>query len=162
MNSRKLLAAYLAACLTLAALAALPAAGAPPRRRVTWQRARQGPQTPAYATAAAAVLTASPTVAGGGYDAALAAVNGWRAMMGRPPLAWSPDLAGWAARNVIAGGNFHTVLAPGAGQVAANTGDPVAAVRMWLASPAHAAILLNATGVIGISASPGGMTANAR
>lgn len=157
MNSRKLLAAYLAACLTLAALAALPAAGAPPRRRVTWQRARQGPQTPAYATAAA-VLTASPTVAGDGYGAALAAVNGWRAMMGRGPLAWSPDLAGWAARNV----GVHGVMAPGAAQCQAWCSDPVAAVRMWIASPAHASILLNATQVIGIGASAGGFTANAR
>jgi uncharacterized protein YkwD len=124
---------------------------------VTWQRARQGPQPPAYAIAAA-VLTASPTVAGDGYGAALAAVNGWRAMMGRGPLAWSPDLAGWAARNV----GVHGVIAPGAGQCWASVSDPVAAVRMWIASPAHAAILLNATQTIGISVSPGGMTANAR
>lgn len=161
---RKTLAAYLAACATLAALAAFPAssAGGPPRRRVVYRYpVQQGPQQPRPGVVAAtAVLAASPTVlpTGGGYDAALAAVNGWRLAHGRGPLAWSPDLAGWASRNA----GVHGVMAPGASQCQAWCSDPVTAVRQWIASPAHASILLNATQVIGIGASAGGFTANAR
>jgi uncharacterized protein YkwD len=86
-------------------------------------------------------------------------VNAERARNGRGPLAWSASLAGYAASN---GGVHQPGSSGGAGQCWSSTADPVVAVRQWLASPPHRAILLGASAETGMSRCASGMTCNAR
>lgn len=100
--------------------------------------------------------------ASGDYAGALAVINGARARHGLHPLAWSAQLASWAAANVANQRYPHQVMAPGAGQCVAFVSDPVQAAYQWLGSAAHWGILSSAVSEIGISACPGGLTCNAR
>lgn len=142
-----------------------------PAPQATWRYASQ----PAPATYAPAAYYASsqPTYqhasyvreassSAGSYQDAMNIINAARLAAGRPPLPYDPNLAAWASRNIANPSYPHNVMAPGAGQCTAFVSDPATAARQWIASPAHYAILMNATQSIGISASPGGMTANAR
>lgn len=134
------------------------------RQAPTYQAPAVAYQAPGYAQPQA-FAPAPPAAApsGGGYAEALALLNQERALRGRPPLGWSADLAGWAASNFGGPSNPHQVLAPGAGQCQAWCGDAVTAMRQWLASPPHFAILMNATTSVGVSSDrAGGFTANAR
>lgn len=88
----------------------------------------------------------------------LAALNAWRAAHGRHPIGWDASLASWAAANT----GIHTVRAPSSSQCWAGTRSLTVALRMWQASPPHAAILLNATVAVGASPCPSGATCNAR
>lgn len=99
-------------------------------------------QAPRVASYYAAAPTAIQTTTGD----VLAPVNAERARHGLRPLAFDANLAAWAASNNRAQGARglgHHVQC-GAWQCAA-VGTPTAqaAVAMWMASPAHRAILLN-------------------
>lgn len=133
-----------------------------PPGRVVYYRAVPPPvaYVPVYQAAPQpAPLAPTYQAAGGGYAAALAVINGARASAGRGPLAWSATLAAYAASNT---GVHAPGSSGGAGQCWAGVADPVAAARMWLGSPAHWAILVNATTEVGISTCPTGVTCNAR
>lgn len=116
-----------------------------------------------YVQAAPATVTyqATQTITYQGDDPAsfLAALNAHRARYGRGPVGWDPNLAAWAASNngVHAAHSMHGR----AGQCWAGTRSYMHALRMWIASPAHNAILLNATSAVGCSPCPTGMTLNA-
>jgi uncharacterized protein YkwD len=150
MNRRTLTAVALALTLT-----------APAEAGCRWRAARARQACPPLwqAQPAAPPLATPQTASQGDYGAALAIVNAERARNGRGPLAWSASLAGYAASN---GGVHQPGSSGGAGQCWAGVSDPVQAVRMWLNSPPHRAILLGASGECGLSRCPSGMTANAR
>jgi len=94
-----------------------------------------------------------------GPAAFLASLNAWRAMNGRGPLQWDSNLAAYAATN----SGVHSPGSSGGGsQVWAGVRSYSHALQMWISSPAHRAILLNATSSIGVSLCPSGTTANAR
>ena len=89
----------------------------------------------------------------------LSALNLWRAQHGRGPLRWDAGLAAYAASN---GGVHAQGSSGGAMQCWAGTSSLTAALGLWQRSGAHAAILLNASSVIGAARCPSGSTANAR
>lgn len=89
----------------------------------------------------------------------LAALNAYRAMAGRPALSWDSNLAAWAAANSRWP---HGTTAPGAGQCSARTVSYQEALRQWINSPPHQAILMGATTCVGVSPCAFGMTVNAR
>jgi uncharacterized protein YkwD len=87
----------------------------------------------------------------------LALVNQHRANHGLAPVGWSQDAANMAATN-------NAVHAPHSiygSQVWAGASDFVSAFNMWVASPAHNAILLGARSAIGVARCLTGCTANA-
>ena len=87
----------------------------------------------------------------------LALVNQHRANHGLAPVGWSQDAANMAATN-------NAVHAPHSiygSQVWAGASDFVSAFNMWVASPAHNAILLGARSAIGVARCVTGCTANA-
>ena len=112
-------------------------------------------------TAPVAAAAGAPSALAGDYSPAgfLAALNAYRAMAGRPALSWDSSLAGWGAANSIWP---HGTTAPGAGQCSARTTSYQEALRQWINSPPHQAILLGATTCIGVSPCAFGMTANAK
>jgi hypothetical protein len=98
------------------------------------------------------------SAAGGEAGVFLASLNGWRAMNGRGPVGWDSTLAAYAATN----GGVHAPGSSGGGsQTWAPTPSLTRALSMWIASPAHAAILLNAV-TVGASPCATGSTCNAR
>jgi uncharacterized protein YkwD len=106
------------------------------------------------------VATPAPAYGSTAEQAAfLAELNAVRARHGRGPLAWDPTLAAYAASNA---GIHQPGTNGGAGQCWSGLRSPVAALRQWLASPAHLAILLSARSSVGCSVCPSGCTANAR
>lgn len=137
-------------------------APAPVRYVVVYQAPAPAAYTPAPAAEAPAqVQPPAPAQWSPGDEAAafLAALNQWRAWHGRHPLSWDVALAGYAASNA---GVHAPGSSGGASQCWAGTSSLMAALEMWKASPAHAAILLNATTSVGASPCPTGATANAR
>lgn len=118
------------------------------------------PQVPAKVQPApqAPQLTPAPVGYYGAAGDALALINAARMARGLQALPFSSTLAAYAASNnaVHAAGSSG-----GAGQCWAGVTDPVSAARMWLVSPPHLAILMNATTAIGIANCPSGVTANA-
>lgn len=87
----------------------------------------------------------------------LALVNQHRANHGLAPVGWSQDAANMAATN-------NAVHAPHSiygSQVWCGASDFVSAFNMWVASPAHNAILLGARSAIGVARCITGCTANA-
>ena len=87
----------------------------------------------------------------------LALVNQHRANHGLAPVGWSQDAANMAATN-------NAVHAPHSiygSQVWAGASDFVSAFNLWVASPAHNAILLGARSAIGVARCLTGCTANA-
>ena len=87
----------------------------------------------------------------------LALVNQHRANHGLAPVGWSQDAANMAATN-------NAVHAPHSiygSQVWCGASDFVSAFNMWVASPAHNAILLGARSAIGVARCLTGCTANA-
>lgn len=100
----------------------------------------------------------------GGYpdtpEGFLAALNAYRAQMGRGPVGWDNYLASRAATNNIAGHAPHSMA--GGGQCWASGFSYLSALYRWIASPSHNAILLNATSAVGCSTCPSGMTLNTR
>lgn len=113
----------------------------------------------AYAQAPARVYASPSSPAEDSPSGFLAALNAYRAARGKHPLSWDSTLAGWAAANSIWP---HGTTAPGAGQCSARTTSYQEALRQWINSPPHQAILLGATTCIGVSPCAFGMTANAR
>ena len=88
----------------------------------------------------------------------LSALNIWRNANGRSSVGWDAGLAAWAA----VGTSTHSVMVPGAGQCWSGYSSLTASLEAWKSSPAHAAILLNATVAVGASPCPSGATCNAR
>ena len=87
----------------------------------------------------------------------LALVNQHRANHGLAPVGWSQDAANMAATN-------NAVHAPHSiygSQVWCGASDFVSAFNLWVASPAHNAILLGARSAIGVARCLTGCTANA-
>lgn len=89
----------------------------------------------------------------------LARLNAWRARHGRHPIGWDATLAAYAASNA---GVHAPGSSGGAAQCWASHRSLVAALDAWIASPAHASILLNASVAVGASPCPSGSTCNAR
>ena len=86
----------------------------------------------------------------------LALVNQHRANHGLPPVGWSQDAANMAATN-------NAVHAPHSifgRQNWAGVSDFVSAFHMWVASPAHNAMLLGINTAIGVARCATGCTAN--
>ena len=88
----------------------------------------------------------------------LASLNAWRALHGRPAASWDAGLAAYAALN---SGVHQPGTNGGGGQCWASAGSLTHALAQWIASPAHAAILLTGN-VVGASLCPSGTTANVR
>ena len=84
-------------------------------------------------------------------------VNQHRANHGLSPLSWDQTCASFAAAN----NGVHDPQSMYGMQVWAGTTDFVSAFNMWVASPAHNAILLGARSVIGVARCLTGCTANA-
>lgn len=115
---------------------------------------------PTYAAPRASPCV-EPTCAvavGGGPADFMASLNSWRAANGRSPAAWDGNLAAFAATNA---GVHQPGSSGGGAQTWAPTADLGSALGMWVRSPPHAAILLNAT-VVGASVCPSGTTCNGR
>jgi uncharacterized protein YkwD len=89
----------------------------------------------------------------------LSALNAERSRLGRTPLAWDDHLARCAATNR---GVHDPGSSGGAMQCWAGVRSYPAALSMWMASPAHRAILLGAREAVGASVCPSGLTCNAR
>lgn len=87
----------------------------------------------------------------------LALVNQHRANHGLHPIVWDQYAANLAATN----NGIHTAHSMYGAQVWAGVGDFVSAFNMWIASPAHNAILLSARSAIGVARCLTGCTANA-
>ncbi len=100
------------------------------------------------------------TVGANDAGAFLARLNAWRARHGRHPIGWDATLAAYAASNSWAG--HQPGSTGGAAQCWASHRSLVAALDAWIASPAHASILLNASVAVGASPCPSGSTCNAR
>lgn len=104
-------------------------------------------------------LTGTAGYAYGAEAHLLSLINNWRAQLGRGPVGWDANLAYYASLN----SSIHQPGTSGGGmQCWAGVADLVSAFHMWVASPPHAAILLNATSAIGASLCPSGSTLNAR
>lgn len=114
--------------------------------------AAQGPPCAGLACQPVAVTADSPA-------AFLAQLNAERARWGRPPLAWDATLAAYASANT---GVHQPGTSGGAAQCWSGLRSYTGALRQWLASPPHRAILLGATRSIGCALCPSGTTANAR
>jgi uncharacterized protein YkwD len=74
-------------------------------------------------------------------------LNATRAAYGLPAVGYDPNLAGWAAMNnnhQASYGIGHFVMGPARRQNSAMGGFP-GIESMWMASPAHAAALLDPT-----------------
>jgi len=84
-------------------------------------------------------------------------VNQHRANHGLGPLSWDENCAAYAALN----NGVHDPQSIHGMQVWAGASDFVSAFNMWVASPAHNAILLGARSVIGVARCLTGCTANA-
>jgi uncharacterized protein YkwD len=84
-------------------------------------------------------------------------VNQHRANHGLAPLSWDENCAAYAALN----NGVHDPQSIHGMQVWAGASDFVSAFNMWVASPAHNAILLGARSVIGVARCLTGCTANA-
>lgn len=89
----------------------------------------------------------------------LALLNAARAQAGRPPLAWDQNAANLAATN--AGIHTRSSMLPYGGQCWYGGSGYTAAFYAWMASPAHRAILMNATRAVGVARCPTGITADA-
>lgn len=113
-------------------------------------------QAGGYTYAYQSTTTTTAVATSGGYGGFLARLNAVRASHGRPPLAWSDQLAAAAALN----GRGHTYN-PGCGQCWSSTTSPDASLSMWLASQAHFNILMSGS-TIGVAANGSGLTANVR
>lgn len=87
----------------------------------------------------------------------LGLVNQHRANHGLHPIGWDQNAANLAATN----NGIHTAHSMYGAQVWAGVGDFVSAFNMWVASPAHNAILLSARSAIGVARCLTGCTANA-
>jgi uncharacterized protein YkwD len=87
----------------------------------------------------------------------LALVNQHRANHGLGPIGWDQHCANLAATN----NGIHTPHSMFGSQVWAGASDFVSAFNMWVASPAHNAILLGARSAIGVARCVTGCTANA-
>jgi uncharacterized protein YkwD len=87
----------------------------------------------------------------------LALVNQHRANHGLGPIGWDQNCANLAATN----NGIHTPHSMFGSQVWAGASDFVSAFNMWVASPAHNAILLGARSAIGVARCVTGCTANA-
>jgi uncharacterized protein YkwD len=87
----------------------------------------------------------------------LALVNQHRANHGLGAIGWDQNCANLAATN----NGIHTAHSMFGSQVWAGATDFVSAFNMWVASPAHNAILLGARSAIGIARCVTGCTANA-
>ena len=90
----------------------------------------------------------------------LSLLNAERARYGRHPLAWDDTYAAYAARNT--GIHAPWSRAPGTGQCWASTPSYNLSYSLWMGSPAHRSILMNAYQAVGCSNCPTGTTANAR
>jgi uncharacterized protein YkwD len=89
----------------------------------------------------------------------LSLINNWRATAGRGPVGWDSSLAYFASLN----SGVHQPGTNGGGmQCWASPRDLIASFYMWVNSPPHAAILLNASTAIGAAICPSGSTLNAR
>ena len=89
----------------------------------------------------------------------LSQLNQWRARNGRGPLQWDGNLASYAASNT----GVHAPGSSGGGsQCWSGYSSLTQSLSLWIASPAHASILLNANVSVGASACPSGSTANCR
>jgi uncharacterized protein YkwD len=84
-------------------------------------------------------------------------VNQHRANHGLGPLSWDQTCAAYAALN----NGVHDPQSIYGMQTWAGVTDFVSAFNMWVASPAHNAILLGARSVIGVARCLTGCTANA-
>jgi len=84
-------------------------------------------------------------------------VNQHRANHGLVPLSWDENCAAYAALN----NGVHDPQSIYGMQTWAGVTDFVSAFNMWVASPAHNAILLGAISVIGVARCLTGCTANA-
>jgi len=115
---------------------------------------------PAVTTPTNAAVQLVANAAGYGAEAQMLAIlNDWRARSGRGPVGWDSGLAYYASLNT----GVHAPGTNGGGaQCWASPQDLVSAMYMWMASPPHAAILLNATTAVGASICPSGSTLNAR
>lgn len=127
----------------------------PARPAVTYQWTYATPQA-VSATPQAVTYQATVTDEAGAF---LASLNAWRAAYGRHPLSWDYSLAAYAASNA---GVHAPGTSGGASQAWAGTTSLMSALQMWQSSPAHAAILLNATTSVGASMCPSGVTCNSR
>jgi len=87
----------------------------------------------------------------------LALVNQHRANHGLHPIGWDQNCANLAATN----NGIHTPHSMFGSQVWAGVSDFTSAFNMWVASPAHNAILLGARSAIGVARCITGCTANA-
>jgi len=87
----------------------------------------------------------------------LALVNQHRANHGLHPIGWDQNCANLAATN----NGIHTPHSMFGSQVWAGVSDFASAFHMWVASPAHNAILLGARSAIGVARCVTGCTANA-
>lgn len=87
----------------------------------------------------------------------LALVNQHRANYGLSPIGWDQNAANLASTN----NGIHTAHSMLGSQVWAGASDFVSAFNMWVASPAHNAILLGARSAIGVARCLTGCTANA-
>jgi uncharacterized protein YkwD len=87
----------------------------------------------------------------------LALVNQHRANHGLHPIGWDQNAANLASTN----NGIHTPHSMFGSQVWAGASDFVSAFNMWVASPAHNAILLGARSAIGVARCVTGCTANA-
>lgn len=94
-----------------------------------------------------------------GPSAFLALLNSARAQVGRPALAWDATLAAYAASNAA---THMPGSSGGAAQCWAGSRSYVQAFHQWRSSPAHWAILVNATTSVGVAPCPTGITLNAR
>jgi Cysteine-rich secretory protein family len=98
----------------------------------------------------------------------VAGLNRYRAGLRLSPLAWDGDLARFAALNTsnvfdpVHHGHSPRSRAPGASQCQASTASYTEALRQWIASPDHQALLRSARGTVGIARCPSGMTVNMR
>lgn len=90
-----------------------------------------------------------------GPAAFLAGLNAWRASRGIGPVGWDAGLAARAAGN-------RWVHDGTPGQCWSSSSSLMHSLRLWQASPAHAAILLSATVAVGASPCPSGATCNVR
>ena len=91
----------------------------------------------------------------------LSLLNAERARYGLRPLILDGRLASHAAYNTWAGHDPNSMVA-GAGQVWASPKSYQASFRMWMKSPAHRAILLQAKESVGIAICRSGCTANVK
>lgn len=134
---------------------------------------RQAGQTAPVASRPVAIVPTAPRPAvayeGDGPAVFLTIINAERARHGRRALVWDSTLAAYASRNTSSladpryRGHSPWSMAPGAsGQCWAGCRSYSQAAYMWLRSPAHRAIILNATVSIGVAPCPSGMTANTR